>query len=75
MWVPANQRSKILSLFYLAQPLTTVLGAPLAGLLLAQHGLFGLEGWRCMFMGVAIPAIVVGVAAWFYLPPLFTWHP
>jgi sugar phosphate permease len=68
MWVPANQRSKILSLFYLAQPLTTVLGAPLAGLLLAQHGLFGLEGWRWMFMGVAIPAIVVGVAAWFYLP-------
>jgi MFS family permease len=68
MWVPANHRSKILSLFYLAQPLTTVLGAPLAGLLLAQHGLFGLEGWRTMFMGVAIPAIVVGVAAWFYLP-------
>src|ERR1700733_15012899 len=58
MWVPANQRSKILSLFYLAQPLTTVLGAPLAGFLLAQHGLFGLEGWRWMFMGVAIPAIV-----------------
>jgi MFS family permease len=36
-WVPANQRSKILSLFYLAQPLTTVLGAPLAGFLLAQQ--------------------------------------
>jgi MFS family permease len=67
-WVPANQRSKILSLFYLAQPLTTVLGAPLAGLLLAQHGVFGLDGWRCMFMGVSIPAIAVGVAAWFYLP-------
>lgn len=66
-WVPANQRSKILSLFYLAQPLTTVLGAPLAALLLAQHGIFGLEGWRWMYMGVAIPAIVVGITAWFYL--------
>ena len=67
MWVPASHRSKILSLFYLAQPLTTVIGAPLAGALIAQHGIFGLEGWRIMFMGVAIPAIVVGIIAWFYL--------
>jgi len=67
MWVPASHRSKILSLFYLAQPLTTVIGAPLAGALIAQHGIFGLEGWRFMFMGVAIPAIVVGIIAWFYL--------
>jgi sugar phosphate permease len=67
MWVPADDRSKIFSLFYLAQPLTTVLGAPLAGLLLAQHGTFGLAGWRFMYMGVAIPAIALGVAAWFYL--------
>jgi MFS family permease len=66
-WVPGEDRSKIFSLFYLAQPLTTVLGAPLAGLLLAQQGTFGLAGWRFMYMGVAIPAIVVGVVAWFYL--------
>ena len=31
LWVPARYRSKILALFYLAQPLTTVIGAPLAG--------------------------------------------
>jgi MFS family permease len=67
-WVPARHRSKILALFYLAQPLTTVIGAPLAGVLINQHGVFfGLAGWRFMFLGVAIPAIVVGVIAWFYL--------
>ncbi len=32
LWVPSRHRSKILALFYLAQPLTTVIGAPLAGL-------------------------------------------
>src|SRR5690606_7284663 len=37
------------------------------GLLIQQDGIFGLEGWRFMFMGVAIPAIIVGVVAWFYL--------
>ena len=68
LWVPARHRSKILALFYLAQPLTTVIGAPLAGLLIQQHGVFfGLAGWRFMFLGVAIPAIVIGVIAWFYL--------
>ncbi|WP_426007255.1 MFS transporter [Paenarthrobacter sp. NyZ202] len=66
-WVPARHRAKILSLFYLAQPLTTVVGAPLAGWLINQHGLFGLEGWRIMFFGVGMPAIIVGVIAWFYL--------
>ncbi len=67
MWVPARHRSKILSLFYLAQPLTVVFGAPLAASLIEQHGLFGLEGWRVMFMGVSIPAILIGIAALFWL--------
>ncbi|MGF6823842.1 MFS family permease [Microbacterium sp. ZKA21] len=68
LWVPAQYRGRILMLFYLAQPLTTVIGAPLAGALIQQHGIFfGLEGWRFMFLGVAIPAIVVGIIAWFYL--------
>jgi MFS family permease len=68
LWVPAQHRGRILMLFYLAQPLTTVIGAPLAGALIQQHGtFFGLEGWRLMFLGVAVPAIVVGVIAWFYL--------
>ncbi len=67
LWVPSRHRSKILALFYLAQPLTTVIGAPLAALLIQQHGLFGLEGWRVMYLGVAIPAILIGIIAWFYL--------
>ncbi|HEX8508460.1 MAG TPA: MFS transporter, partial [Propionibacteriaceae bacterium] len=68
MWVPARYRSRILGLFYLAQPLTTVIGAPLAGWLISLHGVFfGLAGWRFMFLGVGLPAIIVGIVAWFYL--------
>ncbi|MDY7579459.1 MFS transporter [Herbaspirillum sp. RTI4] len=67
MWVPSRHRSHILALFYLAQPLTIVIGAPVAALLIQANGTFGLEGWRLMFGGVAIPAIVVGIIAWFYL--------
>lgn len=67
LWVPARHRSKILSLFYLAQPLTVVFGAPLAAAFIEQHGLFGLEGWRVMFMGVSLPAIIIGIVALFWL--------
>ncbi len=68
LWVPARHRAKVLAVFYVAQPLTTVIGAPLASLLIDMHGLFGLEGWRVMFAGVSIPAIIVGVVTYFYLP-------
>lgn len=67
MWVPARHRSKILSLFYLAQPLTVVFGAPLAAAFIEQHGLFGLAGWRVMFLGVSIPAILIGIMALLWL--------
>lgn len=67
-WVPSRHRNKILALFYLAQPLTTVIGAPLAAQLIDMHGAFGLEGWRIMFFGVAAPAIIVGIITFFYLP-------
>lgn len=67
MWVPARYRAKVLGLFYLAQPLTTAIGAPLAGGLVQLHGLFGLDGWRVMFLGVGAPAIIVGVLAIFIL--------
>ncbi|MHC9297022.1 MFS transporter [Mycobacterium sp. LTG2003] len=67
LWVPARYRSRILALFYLAQPLTTVIGAPLAAWLIGHDGALGLAGWRFMFLGVSVPAILVGVIAWFYL--------
>lgn len=67
LWVPARHRSKVLSLFYLAQPLTVVFGAPLAAGLIEQHGLFGLDGWRVMFLGVSIPAILIGIVTLFWL--------
>ncbi|HXP98339.1 MAG TPA: MFS transporter [Telmatospirillum sp.] len=67
LWVPARHRSAILAVFYVFQPLTIVIGAPAASLLLQADGAFGLVGWRVMFLGVAIPAILIGIVAWFYL--------
>jgi MFS family permease len=74
-WVPARHRGKMLALFYLAQPLTSVIGSPLAGWLM-QHHVFGLEGWRFMFFCVSVPAIIVGILCVFVLkdrPSQVTW--
>jgi MFS family permease len=67
LWVPARHRCHILGLFYIAQPLTIVIGAPVAAALIGMDGMFGLAGWRVMFLGVAIPAILLGLVTWFFL--------
>ncbi|GAA3598468.1 MFS transporter [Kineosporia mesophila] len=69
LWVPSRYRARTLGFFYLAQPLTNVIGAPIAGWLMTHDGaFFGLEGWRFMFLGVGAPAVIVGLIAFFYLP-------
>ena len=67
LWVPARHRARILGLFYISQPLSIVIGAPIASLLIHMDGVFGLAGWRLMFLGVALPAIIIGFVTWFYL--------
>lgn len=66
-WVPASARPKILAIFYIGNPLSSIIGGPLAAALINLHGLWGVPGWRLMFAGVAIPAVIVGVICWFYL--------
>lgn len=68
LWVPQRFRSEVLAGFYVAQPLTIVIGAPLASLLIKTDGLFGLEGWRIMYFGVGVLALIVGVITWAWLP-------
>jgi MFS transporter, ACS family, tartrate transporter len=50
-----------------AIPLSTVIGAPISGLLLYLHGGLGLAGWQWLFLIEAIPAIVLAVVVFFYL--------
>lgn len=68
LWVPQRFRSQVLASFYIAQPLTIVVGAPLAALLMQLHGLTGLAGWRSMYLGVGLLAVLVGVITWAWLP-------
>ena len=67
LWFPAVYRARIIGYFMAAIPLSTVIGAPVSGLLLGMDGVAGLKGWQWLFVLEAMPALVMSVAVFFYL--------
>jgi ACS family tartrate transporter-like MFS transporter len=59
-WFPAQYRARILAGFLVAITFSTVVGAPLSGLLLELDGSFGLAGWKWLLIIEGLPAVVFG---------------
>jgi MFS family permease len=60
LWFPAQYRARILAGFLVAIPFSTVVGAPLSGLLLELDGIFGFAGWKWLLIIEGMPAIIFG---------------
>jgi ACS family tartrate transporter-like MFS transporter len=76
LWFPAQYRARIVGYFMAAIPLSTVIGAPISGVLLYLHGGLGLAGWQWLFIIEAVPAIILAGIVFFYLtdsPADATW--
>lgn len=76
LWFPAVYRARIIGSFMAAIPLSTVIGAPVSGLLLGLDGLIGLKGWQWLFILEAVPALILSFVVFFYLtdrPADATW--
>jgi ACS family tartrate transporter-like MFS transporter len=76
LWFPAVYRARIIGYFMAAIPLSTVIGAPLSGLLLGLDGFMGMRGWQWLFILEAAPALILSVVVFFYLtdrPADATW--
>jgi len=67
-WFPNAYRTKLMALFAVGIPLSTVIGAPLSGVFLSMNGIWGLPGWQWMFILEGLPAVILGVVIFFYLP-------
>jgi MFS transporter, ACS family, tartrate transporter len=65
-WFIFEDRAKATSNFMGAIPLSAALGSPLAGWIL-DRGWLGFAGWRWLFVVEGAPAILLGVAAFFFL--------
>ena len=75
-WYPSEYRARFLAAFAIAVPVSTVIGAPLSGMLLGLDGAMGLKGWQWLFIIEGIPSVLLGVVTWFYLtdrPSQATW--
>jgi MFS transporter, ACS family, tartrate transporter len=67
-WFPARDRAHAIALFMTASALAGVIGGPVSGALLAASGLMGLSGWQWLFILEGLPAVILGVVVWLYLP-------
>jgi sugar phosphate permease len=65
-WFRYQDRAKAVAFFYAANPLSYVIGSPLAGLLLGVSWL-GMRGWRWLFIIEGIPAVLLGLITIWYL--------
>jgi len=66
LWFPAVYRARVISFFMLAIPISSIVGAPISGILLNVSG-WGLEGWQWLFILEALPSVLVGFCVLFYL--------
>ena len=67
-WFPREHRAKVVGIFMIAIPISSLLGSPVSGALLGMDGIWGLRGWQWLFLLEAIPAVVMGFAVLIWLP-------
>lgn len=63
-WFTAAERSRATSLMLTSLPLSNILGAPIAGVLL-ESSFFGLHGWQELFILEAVPALIFAIIFFF----------
>ncbi|MER9235292.1 MFS transporter [Mesorhizobium sp. M0622] len=67
-WYPSHRRAKIIAVFMSAIPISGIFGNPLSGWIMDSfHGDSGLAGWQWMFLIEAVPAVLLGIAVFFFL--------
>ncbi|MFD4250127.1 MFS transporter [Amycolatopsis thermoflava] len=74
-WVPAVRRARLISVFYIAVPVSTVIGAPLSSWLMGFTP-WGLTGWQFMFLVEGFPCLVMAFVVVRFLtdkPAQATW--
>src|ERR1700726_2940723 len=59
-WFPDWHRARIVSGFMLALPIAVALGAPLSTGLMELNGVWGLAGWKWMYLVEAVPTVAIG---------------
>jgi sugar phosphate permease len=65
-WFSARERARAIAVLLTSLQTAGIVGAPLAGWLI-ERPFFGLRGWQALFLVEAVPAVVLGVIAIYWL--------
>ncbi len=69
LWFPDRLRGRMTSLFVMAVPFGGIIAGPVSGLIMdGMQGMSGLHGWQWLFLIEGLPAVALGVVAFFWLP-------
>ena len=67
-WFPSVNRGRVVALLMAAVPVSSVIGAPLSGMLLdSMQGVGGMGGWQWLFLIEGVPSLLLGVLCLFVL--------
>lgn len=66
-WFPGKWRAKATAAFLLGIPVANIVGSPLSGWLMEQHGVWGLKNWQLLLVTESLPAVLLGIACLFVL--------
>jgi MFS transporter, ACS family, tartrate transporter len=66
-WFPDRHRARIVAGFTLALPMAVAAGAPMSTGLMELDGVFGIAGWKWVYLVEAFPTIMLGLFVLFYL--------
>jgi ACS family tartrate transporter-like MFS transporter len=58
-WFPAAYRARVISALFLAVPGSNAAAAAISGVLLQLDGVWGLAGWKWMFLLESLPAVLL----------------
>ncbi len=67
LWFPSAYRGRIIGWFMAAIPISTIIGAPVSGLILGMDGMLGLRGWQWLYIIQGLPAVILAFVVPYWL--------
>lgn len=62
-WFPSAYRTRMIAWFMVAVPISSVVAGPVSGELLGMEGVWGLSGWKWLFLLEGLPVVILGLVA------------
>ncbi|MEG1040720.1 MAG: MFS transporter [Pseudomonas sp.] len=67
-WFPASRRGRVTGYFMMGAATAGIIGGPVSTwIMVHMAGLHGLHGWQWLFLLEGLPAVALGVVAFYYL--------